>query len=165
MAELWIPRTAWEKRRQLSAAIHRSIVIGRRMLVLSCEYATTFFGRLDLDKVQVDRAISEGQLEFMQVSPLQQGMDLSRVLGEIGLRYKANKIDQVVVDDVDLMVDMASSDATVASLFALLYALKARFSEITFFSNPLNSEAQIRNFASAQEFLAVHLPAHLNNAA
>lgn len=163
--ELWIPRTMWEKRRQLSGVVARSLSIGRRVLLLSCDTWTTFFGRIDVARDQINEALVRGQIDYMQVSPLLNahdgsGMDLSRILGQIGLIYKEKAIDQVIVDDVDLMIDLGSAEAVVASMYALLYALKSRFKDIALFSNPLRSARETEFLLQLHDSLAIHYIPH-----
>lgn len=162
-SELWVPRTMWEKRRQLSAVIHRSLIIGRKMLVLSCDDWTTFFGRLDIGREQVDEALQNGQMEYVSVGSVSRGAnghgpDLSEIFGRIGPRFKGEPIDQIILDDVDMMVDLSSPHATTASMFALLYALRNKCRQTILFSNPVKSEQQLRYFMQMEGHLAVHSP-------
>lgn len=156
----------WEKRRQLSGVIHRSTMIGRKMLILSCDDWTTFFGRIDVDRAQADQALAAGQVEYMQVAApgTVGGKDLSRTLGEIGLKHHEEVVDQIIIDDVDLMIDMSSAHATNASLFALLYALKSRCREIILFANPARSENEMRYLLQMEDHLVVHSPVQANAA-
>jgi hypothetical protein len=159
--EMWIPRTMWEKRRQLSASIHRALMASEKVLLLSCDNWTTFFGRLDVSQAMLNEALSTGWMEYVQVSPQYEGRlgtDLSRVLGEISQRFQDKHLRKVIMDDVDLMLDLGSPEALKASVFALLYALGARFDEILLFSNPLRSDAALDFFSKSGDFLTVHLP-------
>ncbi|MEW6056669.1 MAG: hypothetical protein AB1540_08640 [Bdellovibrionota bacterium] len=159
--DLWIPRTMWEKRRQLSGAIQRSMVIGTPMLILSCDSWTTFFSRLDLDSAQVNAAMASGRMEYIQVLPLS---DVTATLAGINLKFQGRGIAQVIVDDIDLIVDLGNSETAIPSLFAMVYALKSRFSEILLFSNPLPSQNKVRYLAQMADVLTVH-PAVQQNAA
>lgn len=163
--ELWIPRTPWEKRRQLSAFIRRSMSMGRRMLMLSCDDWTTFFGRLDIAVEQVDEALLSGQLEYLQLNSAimtndGKAPDFSRVFGEIGLLSprSGHGPELVVVDDVDLIVDLAGGghESVSASLFTLVYALRSRFREIVLFANPPHTDEQRRSLEQLAEHLVIH---------
>ena len=161
-SELWVPRTMWEKRRQLSAVIHRSLIIGRKMLVLSCDDWTTFFGRVDIDRQQLDEALQNGQMEYTPVESISRrsgGPDLSDVFGKMGPRFQREPIDQIILDDVDMMIDLSSAHAASASMFALLYALRNKCREIILFSNPMSSEQQLRYLLQMEGHLAVHCSA------
>ncbi len=153
----------WEKRRQLSATLHRAIMAGRSILVLSCDDARTFLGRIDLPQ-------TNEQIEYLQVAPLlgvsdSNGTDLSRIMGPLGVKSRTHAFDQVLVDDVDLIIDLRSEEAAVASMFALVYALKARFSQIALFSNPLRSDLELEYLTGMRDFLVIHAPAPHQNVA
>lgn len=162
--ELWIPRTMWEKRRQISGAIHRVMTTGRPTLLMSCDDYATFFSRIDIAMEQSSEALSMGLLDYLQVAPLlgaadNNGTDLSRIMGPLGGRLHANGgrvYDQVLVDDVDLIIDLRSEESAVASMYALIYALKARFKDIVLFSNPLRSEWELEYLSGMRDFLIVH---------
>lgn len=153
--DLWIPRTMWEKRRQLSGVVQRSVAIGQSMLVMSCDDWTTFRNRLDA-------ILPSGGIEYLQVSPLMgdgsAGVDLSRVMGRLGPKSEKRRFDLVLVDDVDLIIDLRSEETAVASMFALLYALKARFDEIVLFSNPLRTQWELEYLNGMRDFLRIHAP-------
>jgi hypothetical protein len=154
VCELWISRTPWEKRRQLSAVIQRAIAMGRPVFLLSCDDWTTFLGRIDLAATQVNEALMGGQMEYLQFST--GGSDLSRTLGELGPISRGKGTDLVIVDDVDLIIDLSSSHSAAASLFALIYALHLKFQEITLFSNPLRSGNERVYLEQMHDFIAVH---------
>src|SRR5262249_22608852 len=138
--ELWIPRTMWEKRRQLSGVLHRSVAAHQPLLVLSCDDHMTFLRRVELDT-------HASLIDYLQVSPLLgtpntvTGTDLSRIMGPLGGKMGSSGLEYggVLVDDVDLIIDLRSEESAVASMYALVYALKARFKEIFLFTNPLRS--------------------------
>jgi hypothetical protein len=145
----------WEKRRQLSAVLQRTLSVERPTLVMSCDEESTFFRRVDVAPSPV--------LEYMQVAPLlgaveSHGTDLSRIMGRLGAKSREHDFHQVVVDDVDLVIDLRSEEAAVASMFALLYALKARFNEIVLFANPLRSELELDYLLGMRDFLVIHAP-------
>lgn len=145
------------------------MILGRKMLILSCDDWTTFFGRIDVAREQANQALETGQVEYMQVTPHTQGRmgggkDLSRILGEIGQKFHEQVIDQVIVDDVDMMIDLSSAHSTNASLFALLYALRNRFKEMILFSNPVRSDAEMRYLMQMEDHLVVHSPVQQNAA-
>jgi hypothetical protein len=130
---------------------------------MSCDDWTSFFGRLDLDPGQTDTALSEGNIDYCQAPPLSTfdgggAVDLSRILGSLGPRYRESPPDMVVMDDVNLMLDLRSEEGAVSSMFALLYALKARFREIILFSNPLRSDLELEYMTHMRDFLVVHAP-------
>ncbi|MBI3557540.1 MAG: hypothetical protein HY074_14855 [Deltaproteobacteria bacterium] len=138
---------------------------GRSILVMSCDDAGTFWGRIDL-------AEKNDQLEYMKVAPLlgaadSNGTDLSRIMGPLGVKSRNHVFDQVVVDDVDLIIDLRSEEAAVASMFTLLYALKARFNHIGLFSNPLRSDVELEYLTRMCDFLTIHGPSpqHQQNVA
>ncbi|MBI3542910.1 MAG: hypothetical protein HY075_06520 [Deltaproteobacteria bacterium] len=166
--ELWIPRTMWEKRRQLSAVLNRSMMVGTPTLVLSCEDEVTFFSRIEVPAGE--------PLEYLQVASLlgadgPNATDLSRIMGNLGgklapdKRHAPGRFEQVLVDDVDLIIDLRSEEGAVASMFALLYALKARFPKILLFSNPLQNDHALEYFAGMRDFLELHAPPGEQNAA
>ena len=153
----------WEKRRQLSATLQRSLMAGRSILLMSCDDAATFLGRIEV-------AAGNEQIEYMQVAPLlgapdSNGTDLSRIMGPLGVKSRSHAFDQVIVDDVDLIIDLRSEEAAVASMFALLYALKARFNQIALFSNPLRSDLELEYLTGMRDFLVIHSPLHHQNVA
>jgi hypothetical protein len=168
--ELWVPRTMWEKRRQLSGVIHRSLMLGQRVAILACDDWTTFFNRVDLDHDSADQALAQHQMEYLQVKPVvdraavagSRGTDLSRILGQLGSgsaglpRMENNPRDRVVVDDVDLMIDLQSPETATASTFALVYALKSRFKDIILFSNPIPTDQALNTLKGVREFLVLH---------
>lgn len=121
------------------------------MLVMSCDDWTTF-------KSRIDAVIGSDEIEYLQVTPSDGVSDLSRVLGSLVPRVRNRAFDLVLVDDVDMILDLRSEESAVASMFALLYALKARFNEIILFANPVQSEYELDYLTGMRDFLRIHAP-------